>query len=163
MTLCVVRVAVIATGLMASVALAQDDLADRLVDENQDWNVSTSPDWSESASAKATHTFPAVPQSFGPVAPAARQPVGALTGRIVFMNSGHGWTFDPTYWRLQRPTALNAMNEDYGNLDQLNFFATYGFNAGAVVVSRASPLRFTTPAATTSRTVGLRRPECPSK
>jgi hypothetical protein len=135
MTLCVVRVAVIVTGLMASVALAQDDLADRLVDENQEWNVSTSPDWSESPSAKATHSFPAVPQSFDPVASAARQPVGALTGRIVFMNSGHGWTFDPTYWRLQRPTGLNSMNEDYGNLDQLNFFAAYCFNAGAVVVS----------------------------
>jgi hypothetical protein len=27
------------------------------------------------------------------------------------------------------------MNEDYGNLDQLNFFAAYCFNAGATVVS----------------------------
>ena len=72
--------------------------------------------------------------SFGVFAPAAQQPVGALSGRIVFMNSGHGWTFDPTYWRLQRPTLLE-MNEDYGNLDQLNFFASYCFNAGATVVS----------------------------
>jgi hypothetical protein len=51
------------------------------------------------------------------------------------MNSGHGWTFDPTSWRLQRGTALNSMNEDYGNLDQLNFFAAYCFNAGAIVAS----------------------------
>ncbi len=50
------------------------------------------------------------------------------------MNSGHGWTFDPTYWRLQRGVG-NEMNEDYGNLDQLNFFAQYCFNAGATVVS----------------------------
>lgn len=59
---------------------------------------------------------------------------GALSGKIVFMNSGHGWTFDPTYWRLQRGVG-NEMNEDYGNLDQLNFFAQYCFNAGATVVS----------------------------
>ncbi|MGC3958722.1 MAG: hypothetical protein QM813_12515 [Verrucomicrobiota bacterium] len=64
----------------------------------------------------------------------AQQPQGALSGKIVFMNSGHGWTFDPTYWRLQRGVG-NEMNEDYGNLDQLNFFAQYCFNAGATVVS----------------------------
>ena len=57
------------------------------------------------------------------------------------MNSGHGWTSrnptngDPAYWDLQRGIALNSMNEDYGNLDQLNFFAAYCFNAGAVVAS----------------------------
>src|SRR5690349_13238037 len=75
----------------------------------------------------------------GIVGPAARQPTGALAGRIVFMNSGHGWTYETNtttpYWRLQRPAALNSMNEDYGNLDQLNFFAAYCFNAGAVVAS----------------------------
>jgi len=64
----------------------------------------------------------------------AQQQQGALSGKIVFMNSGHGWTFDPTYWRLQR-VVLNEMIEDYGNLDQLNFFAQYCFNAGATVVS----------------------------
>jgi hypothetical protein len=91
------------------------------------------PDWAEIPGAKpSVSTF--VPAAFGPVAPAARQPVGALAGRIVFMNSGHGWTWDPDYWRLQRGTG-NEMNEDYGNLDQLNFFAAYCFNAGAIVVS----------------------------
>jgi len=63
-----------------------------------------------------------------------QQQQGALSGKIVYMNSGHGWTFDPTYWRLQRGVG-NEMNEDYGNLDQLNFFAQYCFNAGATVVS----------------------------
>ncbi len=72
----------------------------------------------------------------GPITPAARQPAGALSGRIVFMNSGHGWTWSTNnFWYLQRPAALNSMNEDYGNWDQLNFFAAYCFNAGAVVVS----------------------------
>lgn len=71
---------------------------------------------------------------FGAFGASAQQQFGALSGKIVFMNSGHGWTFDPTYWRLQRGVG-NEMNEDYGNLDQLNFFAQYCFNAGATVVS----------------------------
>ena len=91
------------------------------------------PDWAEVPGALPSVSTLA-PAAFGPVAPAARQPAGALSGRIVFMNSGHGWTWDPDYWRLQRGTG-NEMNEDYGNLDQLNFFAAYCFNAGATVVS----------------------------
>src|SRR5208337_260985 len=86
--------------------------------------------------AKSTQQFPPVSAAFGPVVPSARQPSGALSGRVVFMNSGHGWTWNTNnYWYLQRPVALNSMNEDYGNLDQLNFFAAYCFNAGAVVAS----------------------------
>lgn len=77
---------------------------------------------------------PMIAAGFAAFGPSPQQRQGALSGKIVFMNSGHGWTFDPTYWRLQRPT-LNEMNEDYGNLDQLNFFAQYCFNAGATVVS----------------------------
>jgi hypothetical protein len=70
-------------------------------------------------------------------APSSQQRVGALSGKVVFMNSGHGWTWDSGFsppWRLQRGIG-NSMNEDYGNLDQLNFFAAYCFNAGATVVS----------------------------
>jgi Fibronectin type III domain len=129
------RLAIAALALLAAGVRAQDDRTDRLIDENGTRQFSTSPDWSEPASVKPTEKFAPVPLASGPVAAAARQPTGALSGRVVFMNSGHGWTFDPTYWRLQRPTALNSMNEDYGNLDQLNFFATYCFNAGAVVAS----------------------------
>jgi hypothetical protein len=91
------------------------------------------PDWAEPLPAPAPSVSTALPKAFGPVTPAARQPAGALSGRIVFMNGGHGWTWDPDYWRLQRGTG-NEMNEDYGNLDQMNFFAAYCFNAGAVVV-----------------------------
>ena len=68
----------------------------------------------------------------GPIAPASGQPTGALSGRIVFTSGGHGWTAS-TAWGLQRPVLLE-MNEDYGNLDQMNFFALYCFNAGATVV-----------------------------
>ncbi len=63
-----------------------------------------------------------------------QQRQGVLSGKIVFMNSGHGWTWFGSAWDLQRPELLD-MNEDYGNLDQLNFFAQYCFNAGATVVS----------------------------
>ncbi len=106
---------------------------DRLIDESIEPPPARSPDWAESIVAPPS---PSRPETFGPIVPAARQPIGALTGRIVFMNAGHGWIFDPNYWRLQRPIT-NEMNEDYGNIDQMNFFATYCFNAGAVIV----PLR----------------------
>ncbi|HWI56068.1 MAG TPA: fibronectin type III domain-containing protein, partial [Bacillota bacterium] len=59
-----------------------------------------------------------------------------MTGRIVFTSGGHGWAWTGSSWALGRPV-LNAMNEDYGNLDQMTLFAFYCFNAGATVV----PLR----------------------
>ncbi|MFN7140121.1 MAG: fibronectin type III domain-containing protein, partial [Limisphaerales bacterium] len=76
----------------------------------------------------------------GPIAPAAGQPNGALSGRIVYTTAGHGWTWEhrtnnlPNRWRLQRGVGYE-MNEDSGNLDQMNMFATYCFNAGATVVA----------------------------
>ncbi len=108
---------------------------DRLVWDHPDMAAILSPDWAEAKDAPSHFYGPApAPNSFGNTASSAQQQKGALSGRIVFMNSGHGWTFDPTYWRLQRGV-LNEMNEDYGNLDQLNFFAAYCFNAGATVAS----------------------------
>jgi hypothetical protein len=63
------------------------------------------------------------------------QPQGTLSGRIVFMSAGHGWTFNNAtkVWYTQR-AVLNEMVEDYGNLDQMTLFAHYCFNAGATVV-----------------------------
>lgn len=69
----------------------------------------------------------------GPVANAARQPTGALSGVTVFCAAGHGWTAGASSWFLQR-AVLNGMCEDYGNIDQLNYFANFAFNAGATVV-----------------------------
>jgi hypothetical protein len=69
----------------------------------------------------------------GPIGPALGQPTGALSGRIVFTSGGHGWTAGASSWSLQRGVLLE-MNEDYGNVDQMNLFATYCFNAGATVV-----------------------------
>jgi hypothetical protein len=76
---------------------------------------------------------PAAPRS-GPVANAGHQPVGALSGVTVFAAAGHGWTAGTSSWVLQRPLLLD-MIEDYGNLEQLNYFVNYAFNAGATVVA----------------------------
>jgi len=70
----------------------------------------------------------------GPVANAGHQPTGALSGVIVYASGGHGWTAGSTSWFLQRPLLLD-MIEDYGNLEQLNYFVNYAFNAGATVVA----------------------------
>jgi N-acetylmuramoyl-L-alanine amidase len=69
----------------------------------------------------------------GPSANAGHQPAGALSGVVVFTTAGHGWTANGGSWGLQRPLLLD-MVEDYGNLDQLNYFVNYLFNAGATVV-----------------------------
>jgi hypothetical protein len=69
----------------------------------------------------------------GPTIQAGRQPIGALTGVTVYASAGHGWTAGDTSWYLQRPVLLD-MCEDYGNIDQLNYFVHYAFNAGATVV-----------------------------
>jgi hypothetical protein len=119
---------------------ARAGLEDRLADESRIPRLPPSPDWSsiDVPPADAEAAKAAVePKAFGPMAPAAQQPLGALTGRLVFMNCGHGWTYDSAFsppWRLLRPAPLLEMNEDYGNLDQLNMFAMYCFNAGAVVI-----------------------------
>lgn len=67
----------------------------------------------------------------------ALQPAGALSGRVVFIGAGHGWTYANTSanprWFTQRGVA-NSMVEDYGNLDQMNLFADYLWRAGATVV-----------------------------
>ncbi len=76
------------------------------------------------------------PTRGGPTVQAARQPIGALTGVTVFTTAGHGWTAEyyvDGQWDLQRPVLLD-MCEDYGNIDVLNYFVHYAFNAGATVV-----------------------------
>lgn len=74
----------------------------------------------------------------GPVG-TSDQPQGALSGRTIFFSGGHGWTASATEdggdgsWGLERTLTQN-MVEDYGNVDQVNFFAQYVFNAGGTVV-----------------------------
>ncbi len=110
--------------------------SDRLVPED-DRPPAPTPDWAEPFQLRAVEPDTGLAKKvFGVITPASRQPSGALSGRLVFMNGGHGWTYDPNFnppWRLLRGTGYE-MNEDYGNVDQLNFFAAYCFNAGAVVI-----------------------------
>src|SRR5206468_1642054 len=64
------------------------------------------------------------------------QPIGALTGKIIFASGGHGYTaFNTTdgHWETGRPLT-NGMVEDMGNEDQLTQLAHYVFNAGGTVV-----------------------------
>lgn len=70
------------------------------------------------------------------IAPAPGQPAGALSGRIVYTSGGHGWTYHNSLdkWYTQRADN-NEIIEDYGNLDQMNLFVAYCFNAGATVVA----------------------------
>ncbi len=67
----------------------------------------------------------------------ALPPAGALSGRVVFIGAGHGWTYaNPSAtprWFTQRGVA-NSMVEDYGNLDQMNLFADCLRRAGGAVV-----------------------------
>ena len=70
------------------------------------------------------------------IAAAPGQPVGVLSGRIVYTSGGHGWTYHNSSdrWYTQRGDN-NDVVEDYGNLDQMNLFVAYCFNAGATVVA----------------------------
>ncbi len=131
------RVTLIALATVVRPAHAQDEHTTvSSYDENPGWVSAATPDWREPVDEKIAPAAPVLAAAGSPITPSAHQPVGALSGRVVFMNSGHGWTWNTSgFWYLQRPTALNAMNEDYGNLDQLNCFATYCFNAGAIVAS----------------------------
>ena len=65
------------------------------------------------------------------------QPVGALSGKIVYTHAGHGWTADNLVngaWTTQRPETFE-MVEDLGNQDQMAFFADYLFDAGATIAA----------------------------
>ncbi|MFM7245343.1 MAG: fibronectin type III domain-containing protein [Planctomycetaceae bacterium] len=63
------------------------------------------------------------------------QPQGALTGKIVYTSAGHGWQWSDTLGRYatDRGNTLSLV-EDFGNQDQLTFYADYLFRAGATVV-----------------------------
>lgn len=82
-----------------------------------------------------TGVTPTDPRLGGPSTNAARQPTGPLTGVTVYITAGHGWTAATSGdWFLQRPVLL-GMAEDYGNIDMINYFAHYCFNAGATVAT----------------------------
>ncbi len=74
-------------------------------------------------------------------APGQAQPVGALTGKTVYVSAGHGWQWN-TYtgrWRTQRPpypsTSYDGpIIEDHNNAEAVNqYLLHYLWNAGAQV------------------------------
>ena len=85
---------------------------------------------------------PFQPQVAGPIASTTMQATGSLSGRIIFTSGGHGWTWGGSSWVTQRGVTWEML-EDYGNLDQMNFFVHYCFNAGATVVAMR-PIGFQT-------------------
>jgi len=63
------------------------------------------------------------------------QPQGALTGKIVYASAGHGWQWSDVLGRYATDRGnLLSLVEDFGNQDQLTFYADYLFRAGATVV-----------------------------
>jgi hypothetical protein len=99
-----------------------------------------SDDFAEAPGA-TTLQFPPPAGLSGVIAPTTRRPQGALTGRIVYMSGGHGWTADQDnsdadtgLWFTQRGNNSNIV-EDLGNQDQMTMFAYHCWNAGATVVA----------------------------
>lgn len=71
--------------------------------------------------------------------PVGVQPHGSLTGKIIYVHGGHGYTAENKgkgNWSFQRGVG-HRMVEDLGNYDQMTLFVDYLFRAGATVV----PLR----------------------
>jgi hypothetical protein len=69
--------------------------------------------------------------------PIGAQPTGPLTGKIVYTSGGHGIEYEGGStnggWLTDRPD-YNEIVEDFGNQDQLTYFADYLLRAGATVV-----------------------------
>jgi hypothetical protein len=67
--------------------------------------------------------------------PVGAQPTGELSGKIVYTSGGHGWQYSSALgrWATDRGDN-NEVVEDFGNQDQMTFFAEYAFRAGATVV-----------------------------
>ncbi len=79
------------------------------------------------------------PDDLGSAFPGAfLAPTGSLSGRVFFLNAGHGLVYSngpkaKPGWHTTRDL-FNGIIEDYGNIDQMNMFASVCFNSGGVVV-----------------------------
>ena len=78
----------------------------------------------------------AVPDVVAGVAADTGGHAGALDGKIVYLNGGHGFAAAGDVWRAGRPETFD-MVEDFGNQDQLRFAAEHLLRAGATI----APLR----------------------
>lgn len=68
--------------------------------------------------------------------PAGTRPTGALSGKAVYLNPGHGWDWrEADSWGLQRGFTQNNI-EDFSNVEYINqWLWAYCYNAGADVFS----------------------------
>ncbi|MFC2053757.1 fibronectin type III domain-containing protein [Chloroflexota bacterium] len=61
------------------------------------------------------------------------QPVGALSGKTVWLSAGHGWVWTGVRWATQRPNVYGIV-EDFSNAEAINYYlARYLWNSGADV------------------------------
>ncbi len=67
-----------------------------------------------------------------PPAPGQAQPQGALTGKTIYVSAGHGWQWNGTAWRTQRPV-YQGFIEDHNNAEAVDqYLLAYLWNAGAL-------------------------------
>lgn len=59
---------------------------------------------------------------------------GTLTGKVVFTSGGHGWQWNSTLGRYATDRPEYQLVEDFGNQEQMSFYADYLLRAGATVV-----------------------------
>jgi len=68
-----------------------------------------------------------------PPLPGQGQPVGALSGKTVWLSAGHGWLWTGNRWETQRPNVYGIV-EDFSNAEAVNYYlARYLWNSGADV------------------------------
>jgi hypothetical protein len=104
------------------------------VDTTPDTAAPSAPETGTSASQGAARSD--VPRLNEFPRPAGVRPTGALSGKAVYLNPGHGWTWrDSDYWGLQRTFTQNNI-EDFSNVELVNqWLWAYCYNAGADVFS----------------------------
>ncbi|MCA9235033.1 MAG: N-acetylmuramoyl-L-alanine amidase [Planctomycetales bacterium] len=92
------------------------------------------------ATARRSHCFePLEPRIAlaGDVIPGLQiaAPAGDLTGKIVYTSAGHGWQWNDNLgrWATDRGDSLEIV-EDFGNQDQMTYFADFVLRAGGTVV-----------------------------
>ena len=87
---------------------------------------------------EGTSTAPEEPDadSYSPFGTStAEQPHGALSGIVLYLSAGHGFTANgkTNAWAAGRGLSY-GMVEDMGTIDQLNYFALQAWKAGATIV-----------------------------
>lgn len=95
------------------------------------------PPKSNATTAPQTHQTSGVERLNQYPRPAGVRPTGALTGKAVYLNPGHGWVWRDSgdYWGLQRGFTQNNI-EDFSNVELVNQWVwAYCYNAGADVFS----------------------------